>query len=58
MDQYQSPRLNCGLADWEDAEKEFGFLDDPDPTIDQSILKYFALEFNHKVKQRLFCLVS
>jgi hypothetical protein len=58
MDQYQSPRVSCGLSDFEAVLEEFRFLDYPDGRTDGTVLQFYSSELNHRLNLELFCLVN
>ncbi len=58
VDNYLSPRVDCGPEDFERLLDEFKFLEYPDPSTHRSVLRYYVTEFNHLSKKRLYCLVS
>ena len=57
QDAYEPPTLDCGRKQFEEALKEFDFLNNPDPETDLSVLIYYTTELNHNIKKKLYCIV-
>jgi hypothetical protein len=58
--EYEESRLKCNRYDLEKAVEEFRFLEDSNTVADLGapVAQYYATEFNHKIKEKLYCMVS
>lgn len=57
--EYETARVDCNLEDLEKAIYEYGYVSDyKRSTADPLIASYYVTEYNGKIKENLYCLVS